>query len=139
MSNKRLNFQIFALNMPPFILETTSVSLPVPDGTITILPGHTPLITSLEIGIVSLLQETKEKFFFAIMGGIAQITPDKVVIFTNAYEEGNKIPKDDTGFNQWNKEITYEKKSDEERIRFYLINTIKKWKKTHFTDSISNS
>lgn len=138
MSSKRFNFQIFALNTKPVILETVSVSLPVCNGTITVLPGHTPLITSLEIGIVSVQEKAKEKIFFAIMGGIAQITPDKVVIFTNAYEEGKKIPEDERGFSQWSKEITYERKKDEEKIRFYLINTIKKWKKAHLSGNTLN-
>lgn len=138
MSNKRFNFQIFALNTKPIILEAISVSLPVFNGTITVLPSHTPLITSLEIGIVSVQQKTKDKIFFAIMGGIAQITPDKVVIFTNAYEEGRKIPEDERGFSQWSKEITYERKKDEEKIRFYLINTIKKWKKTYSSSGMLN-
>lgn len=138
MRNKQFSFHIFALNMKPYVLDAVSVSLPVSHGIITVLPGHTPLITSLEMGIVSVQQKTKEKLFFAIMGGVAQITPEKLVVFTNAYEEGSKIPEDDAGFSQWSKEITYEKKRDEERIRFYLINTIKKWKKTHLSGNMSN-
>ncbi len=129
--HKEFIFQMFALNTKPITMDIISVSLPVSNGTITILQGHTPLITALEMGIVSIQQQTKNKNFFAIMGGLAQITKDRVVIYTNAYEEGSKVPKDETEFNEWNKEITYEKKKDEERIRFHLINTINKWRETH--------
>jgi len=105
--------------------------LPASEGMITALPGHSPLVTTLEMGIVSVERTTKEKLFFAVMGGIAQITPECVVIYTNAYEEGSKVPEDETGFTQWSKEITYTHKKEEDKIRFYLINTIKKWQKTH--------
>lgn len=140
MSSATFTFQIYTLNMKPITIESTAVSLPVIHReTITVLPGHAPLITTLDIGIVSVRQEGNVKLFFAVMGGIAQITQKRVVIYTNAYEEGENIPEDETGFNQWSQAISYEKKKDEERIRFYLVNTIKKWKKTHKTDNLSNS
>ncbi len=140
MSPTTFTFQICSLNMKPITLESTAVSLPVIQGeTITVLPGHTPLITALDIGIVAIQQEGTDKLFFAVMGGIAQVTQNRVVIYTNAYEEGKNIPEDETGFNQWSKGVSYEKKKEEERIRFYLLNTIKKWQKTHRTGSLSNS
>lgn len=140
MSSSTFTLQICSLNMKPITLESTAVSLPVIYGdTITVLPGHTPLITALDIGIVSIQQEGTTKLFFAVMGGIAQITQKHVVIYTNAYEEGKNIPEDETGFNQWSKGVSYEKKKDEERIRFYLLNTIKEWQKTYRTGNLSKS
>lgn len=140
MSPTTFTFQICSLNTKPITLESTAVSLPVIQGeTITVLPGHTPLITALDIGIVAIQQEGTDKLFFAVMGGVAQVTQNRVVIYTNAYEEGKNIPEDETGFNQWSKGVSYEKKKEEERIRFYLLNTIKKWQKTHRTGSLSNS
>ncbi|MGC8738845.1 MAG: F0F1 ATP synthase subunit epsilon [Candidatus Hydrogenedens sp.] len=139
MSVTTFTFQIYTLNMKPITLEATSVSLPVIyKETITVLPGHTPLITALDIGIVSIQREDTNKLFFAVMGGIAQITQNRVVIYTNAYEEGKNIPEDEMTFNQWTKSISYEKKKEEDQIRFYLINTIKKWQKTHRTGNLSN-
>ncbi|HOV31976.1 MAG TPA: F0F1 ATP synthase subunit epsilon [Candidatus Hydrogenedens sp.] len=138
MSDRKFLFELFALNMETVNLEAVSVSLPIKYGVITVLPGHTPLITSLEMGIVLIKQENGEKKLIAVMGGIAQITQNKVEIYTNAYEEG-LIPEGKEDFSEWKKEITYEKKQDEEKIRFYLLKTIKKWKETHRIGSITGS
>ncbi len=138
MSNRKFIFELFALNMETISLEAVSVSLPIKHGIITALPGHTPLITSLEIGIVSVKQENGERKLIAVMGGIAQITQNKVEIYTNAYEEGI-IPEGKEDFSEWKKEIAYEKKRDEEKIRVYLLRTIKKWKESHQIGSITGS
>ncbi len=138
MSKRKFLFELFALNMETISLEAISISLPIKYGVITALPGHTPLITSLEIGIVSIKQEDGERKLIAVMGGIAQITQNKVEIYTNAYEEGI-IPEGKEDFSEWNKEITYEKKRDEEKIRIYLLRTIKKWKQSHQIGSITSS
>jgi len=124
--------------METISLESISVSLPIIYGVVTVLPGHTPLITSLEIGIVSIKQENGERKLIAVMGGVAQITQNKVEIYTNAYEEG-LVPEGKEDFSEWNKEITYEKKRDEEKIRIYLLRTIKKWKQSHQIGSITSS
>ncbi len=124
-------FRMFALNMRPITIEISSVTLPTREGFITILPGHTPLITVIEMGIVTVQSKEGDRIYYAVMGGICKITPNRVVIYTNAYEEGKSLPKDESMFREWTKEIAYKKETEEEKIRFYLINTIKKWEKTY--------
>ncbi|HOK08683.1 MAG TPA: F0F1 ATP synthase subunit epsilon [Candidatus Hydrogenedens sp.] len=131
MSKRNLTFELCSINTQPINIESVSISLPTQNGIITILPGHTPLITSLEMGIVSVQIADDKKRFFGVMGGIAQVSQNGVSIYTNAYEEGITLPETDKGFTQWTKEIAYTKKHEEEQIKFYLLKTIKKWKTTH--------
>jgi F-type H+-transporting ATPase subunit epsilon len=63
--------------------EAEAVFLPSLEGQIGILPGHKPMMVALGQGILTckLRAETESH---AIRGGYAEITPDRVLVFTEA-------------------------------------------------------
>lgn len=71
--------------------DATMVVLPGTAGVMTILPGHTPLLTTLGHGIVMSENAKKEQSFFAVHGGFAEILEDKILILADLFEEGASI------------------------------------------------
>ena len=64
------------------ILETTveKVTLPTPQGEITILDNHIPLITLVKEGIVSYYTSQNQWQEIACSGGVAEIRPGSELV-----------------------------------------------------------
>lgn len=66
------------------------VLLPATLGYIGILPGHTPLLTTLSIGEVMYRQKDK-KYYLFLCGGFAEILPNKVIVLAEIVEKPEEI------------------------------------------------
>lgn len=63
------------------------------EGEIGVLPGHTPLVAPLTIGQMTVKSPTGE-YRAAINGGFIEVTPEQVVILTDAAELAEEIDID---------------------------------------------
>jgi F-type H+-transporting ATPase subunit epsilon len=75
--------------------EVYEVTLPTSTGEIGVLPGHEPLVTLLDIGIMS-VRENKtdsddQKEYFAVSSGIAEIDGERVLILADEADEPSDI------------------------------------------------
>ena len=59
-------------------------------GEFGVLPGHAALVTTLETGEAKIKQDNQEKFF-AISGGFAEISGNKVILLAEAAEPAQEI------------------------------------------------
>jgi len=59
-----------------------------------VLPKHAPLITALDIGVMSIRQDNSWNSF-ALMNGFASIQNDKVTILVNSAESKQTIDKNE--------------------------------------------
>ena len=66
------------------------VILPGSAGELGILPHHSPLLTTLDYGIIKVRQGEREQVF-AVAGGLAEILPDNVTILADAAENADEI------------------------------------------------
>lgn len=66
------------------------VVLPGLEGQMGILPNHSPLLTVLGFGEVT-VRSSGEEEFFAIGGGYAEIQPDRVIILADSAEHAEEI------------------------------------------------
>lgn len=66
------------------------VLLPATMGYVGILPGHTPLFTSLSIGEVVFKQKEQKSYLF-LSGGFAEILPDKIIVLAQIVEKPEEI------------------------------------------------
>ena len=66
------------------------VTLPGTDGDMGILPHHSPLLTTLRFGFVTIRSKDKEEVF-AVAGGVAEVQPDLVTILADAAENVEEI------------------------------------------------
>jgi len=70
--------------------SAAEVQVPARDGYLGILPGHTPLLTELGIGALS-YRQGGSTLFVAVMGGFAEVLPDRVIILADAAERAEDI------------------------------------------------
>ena len=66
------------------------IILPTNTGQMGVLPKHAPLITALDIGVMS-IRQTNTWTFFALMNGFASIQNDLVTVLVNAAEAKQSI------------------------------------------------
>jgi F-type H+-transporting ATPase subunit epsilon len=70
--------------------EVDEVELPGSEGYLGVLPGHTPLLTMLQVG--ELWYRTgSEKHYLAIAFGFAEVLPDRVTILAQIAERAQDI------------------------------------------------
>ena len=61
------------------------VVLPGADGTMGILPHHSPVLTVLQYGVVTVRTKDEEQYF-TVAGGVAEVQPDQVTVLADAAE-----------------------------------------------------
>jgi F-type H+-transporting ATPase subunit epsilon len=66
------------------------VQIPGADGYLGILPGHTPLLTTLQVGQLWYRQGA-DKHYLAIAFGFAEVQPDRVTILAQIAERADDI------------------------------------------------
>ncbi len=74
-------------------VKVDKVTLPTESGTITVLPGHTELVTLLSTGILSFPGSGEERRF-AVSYGFSIVRKDKVIVLAETCEEATEIDID---------------------------------------------
>ena len=70
--------------------QVDEVEIPGADGYFGVLPGHTPLLASLQVGELWYRKAT-EKFYMSIAFGFAEVLPDRVTILAQIAERADEI------------------------------------------------
>jgi F-type H+-transporting ATPase subunit epsilon len=70
--------------------SVAEVQLPARSGYLGILPGHTPLLTELGIGPL-IYKKASESAYIAVMGGFAEVLPERVTVLAEAAEPSGEI------------------------------------------------
>ena len=70
--------------------EVAEVQLPASLGMLGVLPGHTPLLTTLGIGELMYRKDHRESFL-AIQWGFAEVLPDRVTVLAALAEAPEEI------------------------------------------------
>ena len=76
------------------LLQVTAVEVTIPglDGELGVLPGHAPLITELGIGELQYKpKESGKSVPLAILGGFAEVLPDRVTVLAEIAERPEEI------------------------------------------------
>jgi len=66
------------------------VIVPGSEGVLGILPRHTPLLTTMDIGELRVKKGGSEEVY-AVYGGIVEVRPDKVVVLADMVELADEI------------------------------------------------
>src|SRR5262245_61174341 len=69
------------------------VTLPGSEGSLGVLPGHTPLLTSLGIGELSYLR-AGAKHYVAVAWGFAEVLPERVSVLAEVAERAEGIDRE---------------------------------------------
>lgn len=66
------------------------VVLPGAAGVMGVLPHHSPLLTVLQYGVIT-VRTAKEELIFTVAGGVAEVQPDQVTVLADAAENIQEI------------------------------------------------
>ncbi|NLK21816.1 MAG: F0F1 ATP synthase subunit epsilon [Epulopiscium sp.] len=89
---KKIKLQIITPDKRFFDDEVDMAIFRTIQGDIGVLPNHTPLTTIVSIGTIRIKQEEKEKKA-SLIGGFAEIQPDRITILADAAEWPQEIDK----------------------------------------------
>jgi F-type H+-transporting ATPase subunit epsilon len=70
--------------------DAEMVLLPGVEGVMGILPHHSPLLTTLAFGVITVITKN-ERDFFTVSGGVAEVQPDQVTVLADAAENVEEI------------------------------------------------
>ena len=70
--------------------SVAEMQLPGLSGYLGILPGHTPLLTELGIGVLT-YKKGSETGYIAVIGGFAEVLPDRVTVLAEVAERSEEI------------------------------------------------
>ncbi|MGB6430218.1 MAG: ATP synthase F1 subunit epsilon [Candidatus Acidiferrales bacterium] len=90
MLPEAIQLEVVTLERSVVRATVSEIQVPGRDGFLGILPGHTPLLTELGIGALS-YKEGSETFFIAVIGGLAEVLPDRVIVLADAAERAEEI------------------------------------------------
>ena len=87
---KTIKVEFTTPDRPVYSGEADYVSLPAFDGSMGVLPGHTPLVAQLVPGVVH-VRRGGEDTTFAVTGGFVEVRPHTISIFAEAAEQASEI------------------------------------------------
>ena len=70
--------------------QVDEVQIPGSEGYLGVLPGHTPLLTTLQVGTLW-YRQGQEKHYLSIAFGFAEVQPDQVTILAQIAERADEI------------------------------------------------
>ncbi len=82
--------EIVSQDRQVFSGEADMVVLPGGGGVMGILPNHSPVLTVLQYGIITVRTGQQEKYF-TVAGGFAEVQPDQVTVLADAAENVEEI------------------------------------------------
>lgn len=103
------------------------VILPSTSGQLGILPGHAPLLTALDIGVVR-VRPGKDWQNIAVYGGFAEVEDNEVKILVNAADLGANIDKESAKgeFDQARTQLDESSKSGDRRQQIHAGQAFKR-------------
>jgi F-type H+-transporting ATPase subunit epsilon len=85
-----LQLQIVSADRSLVNEQVDEVQIPGSEGYLGILPGHTPLLATLQVGQLW-YRQGQEKHYLAIAFGFAEVQPDRVTILAQIAESAAEI------------------------------------------------
>jgi F-type H+-transporting ATPase subunit epsilon len=77
---KTLNLNIARVDGSLFTGEVVSVTVPGSEGEMTLLPGHTPLVSALRAGTIAVRKVDGETEEFSVTSGTLEVSKNSVTI-----------------------------------------------------------
>jgi F-type H+-transporting ATPase subunit epsilon len=88
--SERLQLELVTPERQLLSEQVDEVRLPGLLGELGVLPGHTPLLTSLGTGPLTYIDGSEQRRL-AVQGGFAEVLPDRVTVLARVAETPNQI------------------------------------------------
>ncbi|MCK5557435.1 MAG: F0F1 ATP synthase subunit epsilon [Candidatus Hydrogenedentes bacterium] len=89
----RIQLEIVALEKTLQTATVDSVTIPGLDGDFSVLPGHTPFLSALRTGVMTIRSNGATKRY-AVNGGYTEVLDNKVIVLTQTVEAEDEIDVD---------------------------------------------
>ena len=102
------------------------VQIPGAGGYFGVLPGHTPLLATLQVGELWFRQGS-ERFFVSVAFGFAEVLPDRVTVLAQIAERAEEIDVDRAEAAQQRAQARLDQRAadiDVERARIALLKSL---------------
>ena len=73
--------------------QVDEVQAPGAAGYFGVLPGHTPMLALLQVGVLW-YRKGAEKTYLSVAGGVAEVTADRVIVLAQIAERAEEIDVD---------------------------------------------
>ena len=70
--------------------DAEMVILPGSEGVMGILPNHSPVLTTFNFGIITVVTK-RDRNYFTVAGGIAEVQPDLITVLADAAENVEEL------------------------------------------------
>ncbi|MBW6472718.1 MAG: ATP synthase F1 subunit epsilon [Anaerolineaceae bacterium] len=70
--------------------EAEMVILPGSEGVMGILPNHSPVLTTFNFGIITVITK-RDRNYFTVAGGIAEVQPNLITVLADAAENVDEL------------------------------------------------
>ena len=91
MADKTFHLEIVTPKRIVFKGEATSFSAPGVDGGFQVLHSHAPLLASVKIGKVKIIETSGTESHYAISGGFVEVRENKVILLAETAERIDEI------------------------------------------------
>lgn len=71
--------------------NVTSVTVPGTKGNFQVLINHAPIISSLEIGEIKIVEQDNKTVHFATSGGTIEVSNNNIIILAESFEKADEI------------------------------------------------
>jgi len=75
----------------PVDLEVSEIVFPGAGGVFTVMPEHTPFLSTLLPGVIIVYDANGEEDHYAVSGGFAEVREDRVVVLADTFEHSDTI------------------------------------------------
>ena len=82
--------EIVSQDRQVYSADVDMVVLPGAAGVMGILPNHSPVLSTLKFGIITVRTKGKEEHF-TVAGGVVEVEPDQVTVLADAAENVEEI------------------------------------------------
>ncbi|HAG11009.1 MAG TPA: F0F1 ATP synthase subunit epsilon [Desulfotomaculum sp.] len=93
MAGKTQRLEIVTPERKVYSEDVDFVVVPGSEGEMGFLPGHSPLASSLKIGVLRVTKDGGKPLRIAITGGFVEVMDSRVTVLTNAAEREDEVDK----------------------------------------------
>ena len=93
MAGKTQRLEIVTPERKVYSEDVDFVVVPGSEGEMGFLPGHSPLASSLKIGVLRVTKDGGKPLRIAITGGFVEVMDSRVTVLTSAAEREDEVDK----------------------------------------------
>jgi F-type H+-transporting ATPase subunit epsilon len=130
MSGKNFSLDIVTPTRTVFSGEVQSFSAPGVLGGFQVLFNHAPLLSSIKVGRVKVVDVTGKEIHYATSGGFVEVHANQVILLAETAERSDEIDvqRAEEAKRRADEELLKKENVDEERARAALVRAINRLK-----------